>query len=487
MKRFWKIAMCVLLAALAGGGFLTCRARQSKATPVRLAQVERVETLTSVVNASGEIRAHDVVDIQAEIPGVVVELPVKEGQTIAKGDLLLRIDPFQSRMELEGARARVAAAEAQQRQAEAAVAAAEGRMAALREQLKAAEAESSEAEIIRQRENESLKRQKGLLDSKTISIDAYEEAEARAQTASKRADAARARLEQSRSSLRVSQLSIEEQKALAASAAQEREVHQAALKRAEDQLDKVTILSPLSGTLIRLNVSVGERAVPGIQSNPQATLMTIADVSQIEAELEVDETDIVRVSMGDPATVKVDALPDQKLAGRVTEIGTAPIQNLSQSQSQQEGKDFKVVLTIDDPTTSLRVGMSCEADITVDTRSNAVVVPLQALTIREVDTDADGRYVAPPKPDNRAKAADAKPSAAPANGKNKKKEMPGVFVMGDDGYAHFRPVKTGIVGESKAEVLEGLAEGDAVIIGPLQSLRVLDEWTRVEKQTEPAP
>jgi len=149
------------------------------------------------------------------------------------------------------------------------------------------------------------------------------------------------------------------------------------------------------------------------------------------------------------------------------------------------------VLMIDNPTSSLRVGMSCEADITVAKRENPLAVPIQALTAREEEVDAQGKYVAPPKPDKKVALATAPSAKADeatsaskdkAKGKDKKKkeEKHGVFVKGKDGYAHFRVVKTGIMGESKAEVLDGLAEGEEVIIGPLKSLRVLDEWTRVE-------
>jgi HlyD family secretion protein len=225
--------------------------------------------------------------------------------------------------------------------------------------------------------------------------------------------------------------------------------------------------------VVKLNVEAGERAVPGILSNPQATLMTIADLSVIEAEMKIDETDIVNIKHDQIGKVEVDALPDTPLIGKVIEIGNSPIFTTS---STTEGKDFKVVLRIADPPASIRPGMSCEADITTDVKTEVLVVPIQALTLREVRVDADGKYI--PAPIEEKPPASSVAAAAPA--RELKKELQGVFLAGADGRARFRPVKTGIAGEMDMEILDGLSPGEEVIVGPLKALRTIEENDRIE-------
>jgi HlyD family secretion protein len=247
--------------------------------------------------------------------------------------------------------------------------------------------------------------------------------------------------------------------------------------RANDQLEKTVIRSPLSGVITNLAVEKGERAVPGMMFNPQATLMTIADLSVIQAELKVDETDIVNLKLKDTAFVKVDALPDSVFEGEVTEIGNSPIK-ASTTSTQQEAKDFKVIVTLKDPSAKLRPGMSCTGDIITHTKQNVLVVPIQALTIREVEIDKDGKYI---EPDLKKKKAD--PSVAKADtSKNqpKKKELEGLFVVNSEKVARFRPVKTGITGESEIEVLENLKEGEEVVSGSFQTLRTIKDGAAVK-------
>jgi HlyD family secretion protein len=207
--------------------------------------------------------------------------------------------------------------------------------------------------------------------------------------------------------------------------------------------------------------------------------MTVADLSVIEAELKIDETDIVNVKANDVGRVDVDALPDVHLTGKVIEIGNSPIITSSMSQGaggSQEGKDFKVVLRIEDPPAPLRPGMSCEADITTKVRKDVMVIPIQALTLREVKVDAGGKYL-PPPPDEKAAPGGA---VAVGAGRDRLKELQGVFIPGDDRRAHFRPVKTGIIGDMDIEVLEGLALGEEVVVGPLKALRTLEENSFIE-------
>ena len=239
--------------------------------------------------------------------------------------------------------------------------------------------------------------------------------------------------------------------------------------------------------------------------------MTLANMTQIESEMKVSEADIVRVKLGQKTKITVDALSDAtSLTGHVTEISAAPIEASarSMSSSSQEGKDFKVVITLDNPPSAIRIGMLCEAEITIETRKNVLSIPIAALTPRQGEFDEKGAYLAPPKPElggpvagKEAKAETKKPEPGGDSGskkgkgkskrtgegskkKSNRKEFQGVFVMGADGMAHFRPVKTGIMGEMDLEVLDGLKEGDEVITGPLASLRQIDEWSLIRLETE---
>ena len=208
--------------------------------------------------------------------------------------------------------------------------------------------------------------------------------------------------------------------------------------------------------------------MPGIQSNPVATLMTIADMSVIEAEIEVDEADIVAVQLGARSEVEVDAIRGLTMSGVVTEIGQSPIQ----STDNQEGKEFKVVVRIDSPPESLRPGFTATAEIETATRADCLVVPLQALTVRERERGPDGAIITPPQP------VDGEPSGADeVVSRRGLEEVEGVFLL-VDGRARFRPVRTGITGGMDIEVLGGLDEGEEVVVGPYQKLRKLSEWDR---------
>ncbi len=189
--------------------------------------------------------------------------------------------------------------------------------------------------------------------------------------------------------------------------------------------------------ITQLLVEKGERAVPGILSNPQATLMTIADLSVIQAELKVDETDIVNLALSNQAQVKVDALPDAVFEGVVTEIGNSPLKTTQGANQQQEAKDFKVIVTLKDPSLKLRPGMSCTGDIITDTKQNVLVVPIQALTVREVEVDKEGVYHEPDL--KKSKETSSAVAQADSSKKKPKKELEGVFVVNKEKIARFRP------------------------------------------------
>lgn len=491
--RRHPIKLILLLAVGGGGVWLFLQSRKPKPLPVRVAQVEVVDRLTQIVTASGEIRAHEMVDIQTEVAGVIDELHVREGQDVHQGDILLQIDPFQAEMLRQGARARYESAQADIARAEALIAGAEAGLVRQREELRTAAARLEEARINLDREQRNLNRYKELLEIRAVARDQYELIETAFRIAQQQVESAEAFIEQVRAGIRVSELDIEQQKVVREASRQALSAAEAELNRASDQLAKTRIHSPLTGRIVRLNVDVGERAVPGIQSNPQATLMTIANLATIEAEIQVDETDIVNVEMGDPTQVFVDALPDRPLEGRVTEISVATVQPLGIGGGQ-EGRDFKVVIELLAPPPELRIGMSCESEITVATVAEPLAIPIQALTMREVPIDAEGQYAPPPKPDPHAGPgapaagsgsahANDTPTTGVVKPKQERREMQGVFVREGD-YARYRLVQTGIMGESRVEVLSGLERGEEVIIGPLSSLRQMNEWTLIKKEEE---
>jgi HlyD family secretion protein len=439
---------------------------------VRVAAVERLEELKALVNASGEIQARDSVDIQAEIAGVIIELPVEEGMSVRKGQVLLKIDPFQTLSDVESSRATLSALEAEAKGQEFQIATAEANAARDRFLRDSARVELRQAETNLARTRVLQTREKKLLEADLISPDQFELTDTQLKLDQAKVEAAQAKVQQYESQLKATEAGIEYARAALQAIKERSEAARSNLRRAEDLLSKTTIGSPLDGVVVSLNVEVGERAVPGIQSNPIATLMTISDLRVIEAELQVDETDIVNVKLDDVGEVTVDALPDTPLVGTVIEIGNSPIAG----SGSQEGKDFKVVLNIADPPDSLRPGMSCEADITTDVRQNVLVVPIQALTAREVEVDDEGRYVPPGVP---AGPVVGKVAAADDSSNLRREELEGVFVVGEDGLAHFRPVETGILGEIDVEILEGVVEGEEVVVGPLEALRTLLEHTPV--------
>jgi HlyD family secretion protein len=230
-------------------------------------------------------------------------------------------------------------------------------------------------------------------------------------------------------------------------------------------------------------VRVGETVVPGIQSSAGSTVMTIADMSLITAEVKVDETDIVNVKLNQVADITIDAIPNKIFKGHVVEIGnTAILRSTGVAASQsaissQEAKDFKVVIAMDNPPDEVRPGLSCTSKITTATRKSVLSIPIQALTVRQKGQlepkPADGKVV---------QAAAIKPD--PAAEKAKKEEVQGVFVV-SGGKAVFKKVETGITGATDIEVVSGLAEGDQIITGTYQVIRTIlnEAQVKVDNKT----
>jgi HlyD family secretion protein len=242
----------------------------------------------------------------------------------------------------------------------------------------------------------------------------------------------------------------------------------------------VRIESPITGIVTRRNIEEGETVVIGTMNNAGTVLLTIAEMSVIQAEVEVDETDIPSVRLGQPAKVTIDAMPGQTFTGKVTEIGNSPIQTGTGAQASTQATNFKVVVTLDQEIPEVRPGFTCTAVITTAVRDSAIAVPIQATTVREVIVDDKGNVIKPPETEKKprrssagaAQAAELKPGQS-------LKELEGVFAV-QNNKAVFVPVKTGIAGEKYFEVLSGLKEGDAVITGPFASVRSLAEGAAVK-------
>lgn len=415
------------------------------------------QDLAQTVSANGEVKPKKYVNVSSNMMGRIVRMPVKEGDRVRDGDLLVQLESIQSEADVRAAEASLDSAQAEVEGMSASIRSAEAAVASAK-----ADITRSEADLLRTKQN--LDRYDQMRKEGLISNDAYEKAKADYDIAVASLNSARARLAQAEAQ---SAQVLKQHDSTVTHIAQQR----AGLTRARDQFSKTTIRSPLDGIITYLPVNEGEIAIVGVQNQAGTVLMTIADMSVITAEVQVDETDIVNVKIGQEARIKVDALGDKQLMGHVSEVGNSALTRsgatttTSAAGGSQEAKDFKVVITLDNPPPQLRPGLSCTATIVTATRQHILTVPIQALTIREFDADAD--------------AIKADPT------KNKKKiEKEGVFTL-KNGIALFRPVKTGITGTTDIEILEGLSENDDVVTGPYQVLRTLKDNTRIKIEKAP--
>ena len=317
-----------------------------------------------------------------------------------------------------------------------------------------------------------LKRSKDLFDAKLIASQDYEAKKILY-------DLAVTTLQSSQSKVQQAQSARAQAAAQLGSAQKKVAQNEAMLTRSSDILSQYDATAPLDGVVTNLPVHVGETVVPGIQNSTASTIMTIADMSIITAEVHVDETDIVSVKMDQPADVSIDAIPNKIFKGRVIEIGdTALLRStgVAASQSQtsgQEAKDFKVVIALDIPEDMVRPGLSCTAKIVTATRSRVLAIPIQALTVRQKG------QLEQPKPGQ-------KTTPDPAAQKAAKEEMQGVFVV-RAGKAEFRGVTTGITGATDVEVLKGVKEGDEIVTGSYQVIRTIRNDAKVKVDNKPAP
>lgn len=445
MKTWVKVAIGVAaLIVVAGIISATVYFSGRNVVKVQTAKAQR-QDLTSVVTASGEIKPKTYVNVGANAFGKITHLYVKEGQHVKKGQLLAQLENVQSSADVTAMRASVEVARTDTVAADAA--------------YKTALADLNRAKADAERTKLDWDRAQGLFQEALIAKAEYDTRKNAWQVADAGLAQAQARVAQAKAQLDSS----------------ERRIHQnrANLTRASDVLQKTTYAAPYDGVVTNLPVREGETVVIGIQNSPGSTLMTIADLSVITAEVRVDETDIVNVKLGQPAEVSIDAIPKKSFKAVVTEIGdnaivrSTGVATTQQTASSQEAKDFKVVVTLQDPPENLRPGLSTTAKITTATRANVVSIPIQALTIRR-KADLDQSKAGGDKNSVQAAA----PQANASNDVKDKEDIQGVFVI-RKGKAEFVPVETGIAGTTDIEVLKGLQPGDEIVTGSYKVLRTM--------------
>jgi HlyD family secretion protein len=453
-KKKVLIAAVVAVAISSTVGY-SIFARNRGVVAVQAGRVVR-QDLTQTVSANGEIKPKKYVNVSSNMMGRIVRLPVKEGDHVQDGSLLVQLESIQSEADVHAAEASLDAAQTEVEGMAASIRSSEAAITSAK-----AEIARSEADLVRAKQN--WDRAEKLTKEGVMAKEAYDRARADYDITAAQLNAAKSRLDQAEAQLAQT---LKQRDGTAIRITQQR----ATLTRARDQFSKTTIRSTLDGIITYLPVNEGEIAIVGVQNQPGTVLMTIADMSVITAEVKVDETDIVNVKLGQEAKIKVDALGDRQLMGHVSEVGNSALTRTGGTATtaqtgttSQEAKDFKVVVTLDNPPPELRPGLSATATIVTATRQVVLTVPIQALTIREFDND----------------------SKTESTDKTKKKiEKEGVFTI-KNGLALFRPVKTGITGTTDIEILEGLAEHDDIVTGPYQVLRTLKDNTRIKIEKTP--
>ena len=391
MGRNKKIAIvsgAILLLVLVG----VAAARGDNGQPVQVASVGR-EDIQARVSANGKIQAVKKVDISANVMGQVTRLAVKEGDVVKAGDFLMEIDPVRSRTQAQSLDASL--------------------------QATTQDLETAKAKLAQSRSD--FRRAEANHKAGIISASDYEQFRTTLATAENSERGARRRVEQAK----------------------------ADLAGARDTLSKSTILAPMDGMVTARHIEQGETAVPGLQNQPGTVLLTISDMTGVEAELEVDEASIPNVKLGQSAQVRIDAYPNQVFDSIVTEVGGSPITK----NTQNEATKFKVKVQLKNPPPTIKPGLSAQADISTGRREKALAIPLQALVVKEMK-----------------------------EGGNAAKDQEGVFILTGN-KAKFVPVKTGLLGDLNVEVTEGLKGGETIIVGPFKSLREMKggELVKIDK------
>jgi HlyD family secretion protein len=363
------------------------QSQREKSIRVSVEKVKR-QDLTSVISASGEVKPKKNVNISSQIAGRIIVLGVEEGQQVQSGDFLLKLESTQYEANADRDRARI----------------------------QSLRADLIRAEAVKKRDEGFYERQKKLFEAELISTETLESAKANYEISKANYDAIIFQIKQA----------------------------QASLESTLDILKKTEYYAPIDGIITSLRVEEGETALVGTMNNPGTILMTIADLSVMEVEVEVDETDVVGVNIGQKSEVKIDAYPDKTIMGTVTEIGSSAIQTIA---TGDESKDFKVVVTLEDPPSDLKPGLSASADIITAKKMDVLAVPISALVLKDKATENES-----------AEAG----------------QEEGVYIV-EESRVKFVPTQKGIMGELMIEITSGLEEGMDVVVGPYSALRLLKD------------
>ena len=410
MKQKTKIIISVIaLLVLATAASIQASRGRTSGVEVRTEEIE-LRDLVEVVTASGNIRALRTVDVSSEVSAKVSELLVDEGEDVLRGQILLRLEPDQYRASVARTEASLAQARAGQTQQEA--------------NLLQAERDLNRLLALRARD--------------TVLVSGLQ------------VDDARTRVDVAVATLTSSQHGVSQ--------------WQASVDEAMEQLSKTIFRAPMDGKVTRLNVEEGQTVIIGTMNNAGSLVLTISDLSVIEVVVQVDETDVPAISIGDSASIRIDAFGDREFTGHVTEIGNSAINPPSrQAAGQQAAIDFEVVLTLELNDAVLRPDLSATADIVTESRAKVLGVPIIALTVREEEPDTSG---------------------ADYSKDDELDDIEGVFMV-SDGTVTFTAVEVGIAGQEYFEILSGISVGDTVVAGPYQRIRQLRNGDAVRSTDEP--
>lgn len=404
MRTGMKIFLgLVVVGVLAAAVTLAMTYERQNGIPIR-AETVSTRDLVATVTASGNVRATRKVDISSDISAKVAELLVEEGEDVEEGQVLLRLDPTRYRAALDRSEANLSQVRAQVSQ--------------------------SQANFLRADRQAERMKSIWASDSLLVSRQEVENAETELEIQQAMLDAANFGVGQA----------------------------VAAVDEARDQLSKTVIVAPMAGRVTRLNVEEGETVIVGTMNNPGSLVLTVSDLSIMEVVLEVDETDVPEIALGDLATVELDAFPELEFPGFVTEIGNSAIRPPSQAGAGQTPTiDFEVVVTLMNPPAELRPDLSATAEVITDTRDNQLSIPIISLTLREEDENGNG---------------------GGSSARDRSDPIEGVFVI-REGRVTFTPVQVGIAGQEYFEVVSGLALGDSIVSGPYQIIRELEDGEAV--------
>lgn len=450
MKNWQKAVIAVAVLLVVGGivWYSVYKANQNVVT-VQTGRVGR-QDLTSLVTASGEIRPKTYTNVLGEGIGKITDIVVNEGDHVKKGDVLLHLENIQPGADVQAQQATIDAAAAGMNAASSSYDAAVATQSQRQSDFEKAKLDWQRAQL-------SFKEQ-------LISKQDFDSAKAAYDSSSAAALSAQAQVAQAKAAREQARSNLDQSRAM--------------LRHTQDVLRKTTYTAPIDGIVSYIAVRVGENVVPGIQGTAGSSILTISDMSVVTAEVKVDETDIVSVKDGQPVDVTIDAIPNKVYKGHVSEVGELAILRTSGAASMtsttantQEARDFKVVVTLDNPPDSLRPGLSATAKIQTAQKQNVMSVPIQALAERsqkELDEAKNG-----------TSSSSVTLAASNSESASAKADIQGVFVV-RNGKAQFVPVQTGISGTTDIEVTSGLNEGDVIVTGTFKALRTLKPGASVK-------